>query len=249
MGRRLSGFLSNDSAFGRLMTKCGIIIGANLMFALFCLPVITIGPALVALYYVCLKSLRGDGELNPFREFWRGFRMNWKQSILCFLMFAGVAAILVLDIRFCIWKGGALQAFKYPCYALLVFLVIEAVYLMPVMAAFEDTIPHLLRNALFFASRRPLKIIAAVAFHAVPVAVTYLDTHMRPLYGFLWATCAAGLIAMLTSELLIRDFEQYLPSLDTDGEEEEEDEMNGSGAENLKKSERQIRREMRRLDG
>lgn len=35
MGRIIGGFLDNDSVFGRIMTRCGIIIGANLMFILF----------------------------------------------------------------------------------------------------------------------------------------------------------------------------------------------------------------------
>ena len=43
MRELMSSFLSNDSAFGRLMTRCGVVIGANLMFVLFSLPVITIG--------------------------------------------------------------------------------------------------------------------------------------------------------------------------------------------------------------
>ena len=242
MGRLIGGFLSNDSSFGRIMTKCWIIIGANLMFVIFSLPVVTIGPGLAALYYVMLRSLHTDGALNPFKTFWQGFKMNFKQALLCFLAFAGAAAVLVLDIRFCNYYGGVLLYFKYACYALLLFLIIEAVYLMPVMAAFADTIPHLLRNALFFAARRPLKIPLAVALYAIPIAVTVIDTHMRPLYGFLWTVCGFGLIAMMVSELLIRDIEAFLPADETDEE---------GGAERAampKKSERQILKEMRRLD-
>ena len=222
MGKFIGGFLNNDSTFGRIMTRCGIIIGANIVFALFCLPVITIGPAMIALYHVMLRTLRSDGVINPFREFWKGFRMNFRQGIICMAAFTLTALILVLDIRFCGSQGGILAVFKYPCGALLIFLVIVAVYMMPVTAAFEDTLPHLLRNAVFFAARRPLKIIPAVGFHVIPVVVTVLDTHMRPLYGFLWATCAAGLIAMLTSELLLSDLEEFLPPADR-GEAEEQD--------------------------
>ena len=45
MRERINAFLSNESSFGKLMTKLGIIIGANLMFALFSLPVFTVGAA------------------------------------------------------------------------------------------------------------------------------------------------------------------------------------------------------------
>ncbi|MCD8127543.1 MAG: hypothetical protein LUD82_08910 [Clostridiales bacterium] len=41
--RFLRGFMDNDSAFGQLMTRCGILIAANLLFILTLLPVVTAG--------------------------------------------------------------------------------------------------------------------------------------------------------------------------------------------------------------
>lgn len=243
MGSRISSFLDNDSVFGRMMSRCAIIIGANLMFVVFSLPVITIGSGLAALFYVMLKTLHSDDSLNPFKTFWKGFVMNLKQGILCFLGFSAAAVMLVLDIRFCNSAGGVWDIFKYACYALLILLLILAVYLMPVMAAFEDTIPHLLRNAFFFAARRPWKILIAAAVAVIPVVVTVIDTHMRPLYGFLWTTCGFGLIAMMISELLIKDIEQYLPKEDTDEETLLPDKENTAG-----RSQREILREMKKLD-
>ncbi|MCD8189212.1 MAG: YesL family protein, partial [Clostridiales bacterium] len=69
MAEMLQGFLSNESAFGRLMTRLGIIIAANVMFMIFSLPVFTVGAAYVALYHVMFKTLRGDGVINPFKQF------------------------------------------------------------------------------------------------------------------------------------------------------------------------------------
>ena len=238
MGRLIGGLLDNNSTFGKIMTRLGIIIGANLMFVLFSLPVVTIGPGLAGLHYCMLKCLHEDGVINPFRAFWTGFKTNLKQSLVCSLAAAVIAVILVLDIRFCSSQGGILTIFKYACYALLLFLVIEMVYLMPVMACFEDTIPHLLRNALFFASRRPLKMLLAAAIHIVPAVVTVIDTHLRPLYGFLWTVCGFGMIAMMMAELLIKDFEEFLPKT------EEEKQVPDFPP----KSRREILKEMKKLD-
>ena len=60
-------FLSNDSMFGRLMTKAGIFIAVNLLFLLGCLGVVTAGASLCALYYTEMRYLRGEREMNPFR--------------------------------------------------------------------------------------------------------------------------------------------------------------------------------------
>ena len=237
MGRLLGGLLDNDSTFGRIMTRVGIIIGANLMFVLFALPVVTIGPGLTGLHYCMLKCLHEDDVINPFKAFWTGFRTNLKQALICSLIAAGIAVILVLDIRFCNSQGGILTIFKYACYALLLFLIIEVIYLMPVMACFEDTIPHLLRNALFFAIRRPLKMLLAAVIHIVPAVITVIDTHLRPLYGFIWTVCGFGLIAMMMAELLIRDFEEFLPKT--------EDEQI---PEHPSKTRREILKEMKKLD-
>ena len=122
-------------------------------------------------------------------------------------------------------------------FLLLLFLIIEVIYLMPVMACFEDTIPHLLRNALFFAIRRPLKMLLAAVIHIVPAVITVIDTHLRPLYGFIWTVCGFGLIAMMMAELLIRDFEEFLPKT--------EDEQI---PEHPSKNRREILKEMKKLD-
>ena len=248
MGRLIGGLLDNDSTFGKIMTRLGIIIGANLMFVLFALPVVTIGPGLTALHYCMLKCLREGGVVNPFKTFWDGFKMNFKQSLICSLAAALIAAVLVLDIRFCNYYGGILIPFKYACYVLVFFLLIEVIYLLPVIAAFEDSIPHQLRNALFFASRRPLKIPLAAGIHIVPVAVTVIDTHMRPLYGFLWVVCGAGLIAMMMAELLLKDFEEFLPKpVEAEGGAET-DEEGQAQPQAPRRSDRKILEEMKKLD-
>ena len=231
-------FMSNDSTFGKIMTRLAIIIGANLMFLVFSMPVVTIGPGLAALYYVMLKTLHRDDSLNPFKTFWKGFVMNLKQGLLAMAIFAGAAAVLVLDIRFCNYAGGIFTYFKYACYAILFFLVIEFIYLMPVMAAFQDTLPHLMRNAFFFAARKPWKIILAAAFNIVPIGATVLDERNRPLYGFLWVILGFGMITMLVSELLYNDIKEYLP--------EEEDEEGGAAPKKV--SERKTLREMKKLE-
>ena len=211
MGRFIGGLFSNDSTIGRIMTVLWIIIASNILFALVCLPVITIGAGLAALHYVMLKRLHSDSSLSPVRTFFDGLRQNLKQGIICTLIFLGIAVFLYMDIRFCNYHGGVLSIFKYALYAIGFFAIILWIYLMPVMAAFDDTIPHLLRNALFFASKNPIKAVFLAVLWAVPLLVTYLDERMRPLYGFLWVTCLFGALAAVTSQVLYKDIAQYLP--------------------------------------
>ncbi|MDO4620684.1 MAG: YesL family protein, partial [Lachnospiraceae bacterium] len=211
MGRFINSILNNDSVFGQIMTRCGIIIGANLMFCIFCLPVITIGPSVTALYHVMFKTLRGDGVLNPFKEFWIGFRNNFKQSVLYWLFVIVIAVIAFLDLRFANYMGGIMNYFRYGIYAIVIAVIALTAYLFPVIACFADTLPALIRNAIFFIARNPFKMLLIAAVDLVPLYFCYMDVQRLPLWGFLWVTFGFGAVAMFGANLMLKDFSKFLP--------------------------------------
>lgn len=197
-----------------------ILFGANVLFVLFSLPIVTAGPAWVAMYYVCLKTLRVDSTLNPIREFWNGFRMNFKQAFLGFLGFLVIAAILILDIMFVARTQGSMRLFRYPVYVVSGIMLLILFHVIPVMAAFADTLKGLIRNGIYFAAKNPIRAILILALNVGPMVWTYYDVVRMPLYAFLWATFGFSSIAMICSGMLLKDFEQYLPSLDISEDEE-----------------------------
>ena len=240
----LRGFLDNDSAFGRLMTRCGILIAANLLFALCTLPLLTIGPGWAALYHVLFRTLRGDGELNPFREFWRGLRSNFKQAMLCWL-----AILLALEWYWCGQFGGAFLQWRFGLVMIAAAVILLAIYLFPTMAAFEASIPDLLRFSLYFALKKPLYLIVILFFHLFPPFLTYSDLGSLPLYAFLWSVIGFAAIAMLSATLLLREFLPFLPAVDSNGDfltapEDGTESENGGAA---VKTEAEILEEMKKL--
>lgn len=83
----IGGFLGNDSTFGKLMTKVGTIIAANIMFAVCCIPFVTVGAAQKALYHTVFSLLNTEDAINPFRTFWQGFRKNFIRTTLYWIGF------------------------------------------------------------------------------------------------------------------------------------------------------------------
>ena len=211
MGTLLGGLLDNDSKFGRLMTRLGIIIAANVLFVLFSMPVLTIGPAYVALYHVMLKTLRGDGLLNPFKEYWRGFRSNFRQSAILWILSMAVAVFFYADFRIVMQATGLIAKVRYPLFAIAFVLLAILIYTLITMAAFADTIPHLMRNAIFFMIKNPLNIIILMFFNVFPMYLTYSDPQMMPLYAFIWVTFGFGAIAMIGASCLLPIMKPYLP--------------------------------------
>ncbi|HAB94831.1 MAG TPA: hypothetical protein DCF49_08795 [Lachnospiraceae bacterium] len=240
----IQGFLDNDSFFGRFMTKLGIIIAANIMFVILSIPFFTIGAGFTALYYVMFRTLRNEGEVNPFKEFAEGLKKNFKQATIAWILFLVLIAFLLFDIRICNVAGGALEYLKIGAYAIVVMAVIVYLYLIPVMSAFEDTLPHLVRNALFFLGKKPWKAVVILFFDIFPFVLTYSDLKSLPLYAFLWVLCGFGLQAMLASALLLPEFAPYLPATESGPDEEP-----ANARKAHEKTEEEILEEMRKLDG
>lgn len=218
MKEKIWGILSEESLLGRITSMIWILFGANVMFVLFSIPVVTAGPAWAAMYHVCLKTLRQDNSLNPFSEFWRGFRTNFRQAIGAWIGFLVIISVLILDIMFVSRTQSIMRYMRWPVYILTGFILLVLFHLFPVMAAFADNLKGLVRNSLFFASRNPVRAILILALNAGPILWTYMDVVRMPFYAFIWAFFGFAAIAMIVSKLLLKDFEQYLPKIDTEDE-------------------------------
>lgn len=97
----------------------------NVIYVLFCLPIITIGPATAALYRVTVTMVR-DKNVYAWKDFWEAFKSNWKQGLIfgipfvLFLLAAvwmnlmgliqGVGSLLVVAA---VWTMIGLSVFCY----------------------------------------------------------------------------------------------------------------------------------------
>ena len=64
-----------------LLTNMGTLLLCNLYFLLCCIPIITIGPSLLALNKVCTMLVRGK-SVHATRDFFDAFRKNFKAGIV-----------------------------------------------------------------------------------------------------------------------------------------------------------------------
>ena len=78
-----------------------------------------------------------------------------------------------MDIRFAMYAKGVMTVFKYLIYFIFGIALIFVSHMAPVMAAFADTIPHLARNSVYFASKNPVRALAIAALNIGPLILTY----------------------------------------------------------------------------
>lgn len=212
MNQLISSLLDNDSTFGRIMTRCGTVIALSILFAISMLPVITIGAGWTGVSRAFLKMYRTeDHVINPFKEFWKGFKGEFKQSTLVWLVAAVLAALLALEWFWCTQFGGFFLTFRYCFVAIGVIEAILVIYIFPDIAAFNGSIKDHFKNSIFFAFSNPVNLGIIIVTFAVPIALTYIFTDYLPLFGFLWIFCGYALLIQVCCKLLVK---QYAPHLD-----------------------------------
>jgi uncharacterized membrane protein YesL len=199
----------NDSLFGRIMTRIWVIVAANIMFVLFSIPVVTLGASYTALCYVCLRAVK-EGDINPIGEFWKGFKMNFKQATIVETVLVLLGLFLYGDYKICTAASGAVAGLKYPILAIAFLVLGVGLYLFATMAAFEDSLKKLLSNSIFFAVKNPVKMLAILFLHIFWVMILYLDTDYRPLIAFIAFFGGFGIVGMISAKLWYKEFKPYL---------------------------------------
>lgn len=213
-------FLGNESTFGRIMYRVGVIVIGNLLFVFCSIPVVTVGASLAGLHYLCLKARRDKyrGNVRIISSFFKGFRENFKQATIAWIIMLLLAVVLLLEISWCEQFKAPVAYFKYGLIGMLVMDAIAFMYYFPCLAAFKGSMKEQLSNAAFFAFSRPHYLIVVAVLHVVPLAATYVYLHFLPLSSFLWALCGFGLIAYLCNLLHLRQFTPFLTALDAAGD-------------------------------
>lgn len=206
--------LNEDNVIHIFLNKLGDIIVANLLFLVCCIPIITIGPALTALYHCMLRTVKGNNN-GTTKTFFRAFKENFRQSLIVWLGLLAVGFILFLNIRFLQNTASVVsKPLFYVSLGIAGLVIILALYIFPVIAAFANTTMNLLKNAYVFAFLHFPSTLAIAVISILPMFMTYRDVKLLPLYACCWFFFGFGLTAYVNSLLLYRMFKPFLEKED-----------------------------------
>lgn len=205
----IGGFLGNDSTFGRMMTKCGTVIAANILFVICCIPLFTIGAAEVALYHTVFSMLNAEDAINPFKTYWHGFQKNFIRATIYWLSFAGIMVLGYIDLRVCMQSGGWIQYLSSGIIAIMFVVFVIVLYLFPLLSVHTGRLSEILKKSIYLAVNRPLRLIGVGLLHVIPAVLLYVDEVNRPTYAFIGTFFGFGLIAYITGKMLIAQFKTY----------------------------------------
>ena len=125
-----------------------LILG--LLWMICSVPVITIGASSAAFYYAYHKSVR-MGKGYAWKEFFRGFKSNFKGATKLWLILAAIGVIIGLDYWLLLSMVEALQIAKVLqalLFVVSVFWVMSVLWAFSYLARFEIKTKALLKNLL-----------------------------------------------------------------------------------------------------
>ncbi|MBE7070730.1 MAG: DUF624 domain-containing protein [Ruminococcaceae bacterium] len=164
----------------------GDVVIISLFFVLFCLPVVTIGVSISALYYtVYRKYTKKSDDIS--KDFFRAVRSNLKNGIIIHIIYSLYSAIVGFNIYFALFGFRGVRLPEW--YTLISFipvlpLIFSVPFLYPLVARFSNSVKETIKNSftlcmINFPKFLLIWLIAAIASAicvAFPPAVLLIPT-------------------------------------------------------------------------
>ena len=165
---------SPDSKLYKAISFAGNMLLLNLLWILFSLPLITVGASTLALYSTFFKMMEGT-EGYMFKDFWKGFKSNWKQGTILWLITLAAGYGFYLDFQILKTDPGipvivaSIVAFVFVCFSLL--------YAYPLSARYENKFYMHIKNSFLLSTKYLGKTFFLIFILAFEIGVFIWNSH------------------------------------------------------------------------
>lgn len=210
-----------DSPLMRFLGRVADLMIVNLLIIICCLPIFTIGPALTAGHYVCLKMVRHE-ETYIIKNFFKSFKDNFKQGTLIWLILL-VAILIVAGDYYVIVKSGMEfhKVFKIFLIVAGAILGLICLFIFPVLAKFDNTIRATFRNAFIMSLVQLPKGVLMVVLYLAPWLIMEMYMQIVPVVLMLGISVPMFLSAMLYNKFFQKIEDNVLAEQEASAEPEE----------------------------
>ena len=134
----MSGFFNMDSPVMRFLSRVCDLMILNFMCLICCIPIVTIGASVTALYSVTLKMVRGE-ESYIFKGFLKAFKENFKISTIIWLILAVLGLLIFADYKATQFLPDNMKN---------IFRILVGVVITFYLLLFENNVKNTIKNAL-----------------------------------------------------------------------------------------------------
>lgn len=199
-----------DSPIMVALSRLADMFFLSMMWLLCCLPVITIGPATAAMYYVALKWAHKE-DIKISAAFFDAFKKNFKQGVALNLIFLVVGIVLVLDFFIMSAQGSTYGAITSACFLVLgVWMLGVMFYAYPLQAQFYNTIRQTLINAAQLAVLKfPVTVVVFVV-NLLPLILGFISLELLVRTAPAWILLWPGVSAYINAKLFAKMFDKFI---------------------------------------
>lgn len=189
------------------MNRLVDVIVVSLLTLICCLPVITIGAAFTALYYVLLKMVR-DTDSSIIRTYFKGFKDNFLKSTVLWVILAAILMVLYLDLYLLNQVPmNYAEAVRIILLIISAAILMVANYIFPMQAQFENTVFGTIKYSFLVCMMNLPRSLLLLFVLLCPIIIVLLF----PETIYILPIICLGVVPYLQTEVLVRVFEKYMP--------------------------------------
>ena len=204
-----------EGKFARFMTRLMELVLLNCVFILTCLPIITIGASVTALYSISLKMVRKE-EGYVIRGYFKDFIRNFKQATIFWLIALLLNFLLYVIYTAAAVNGGALLiVYTVITSAMAILYSLFFLFVFPLTATFKNTVKGTFINAISMIIAHFPMVLTAYLTVAVPFFVSFgVDTRIMQYALLFWILIGFSLLTLWSSVYLNKIFTRYREEAD-----------------------------------
>lgn len=201
-----------DNKFFVFMGRVADLCMLNLVCLICCIPIVTAGASLTALYYVTLKMVRNE-EAYIFRSFFKSFKANFRQATVINVIMLVMAALLYLDtniVKAMEGPVGKVMAIIFAVFTLLYLIIF--LYIYPILAKFYNSVKNTFKNSLLMGIRHLPYTFLMLVICVCPVLVIFVPSfQVQMTLLLLFILLGPALVAFCNSYFFVKIFDKYIP--------------------------------------
>jgi len=208
----MKSIFSPDGPLYNLAERLGNLVLLNMLYLLFCIPIVTIGPASAALRYVTLKYATND-EDRVFAPFWHSFKQNLKQGMIIGIVRTAITLFLAYDLYYILvtWRYISNNTVYDKVILVLVALacfvyILVSRYIYPMLARYDNSTRQLIRTSLVLAVRHLPATLCMTLLTAAPIVLMMYTMTSFALVLTFYVFIGFAALAYLQDKLIVRIF-------------------------------------------
>lgn len=223
-------FFNLDSPFVQFMNRVADLMWLNILFLLCCIPVVTVGASVTAMYYVTLKMVRNE-ESYITKLFFKSFKQNFLQATVIWIIFITAGFLLFVDYRILsgqmglnIDNGSVRTVMQVLLIAVFIFYVFTITFVFPLLSKFDNTIKNTIKNAFIMSIRHFPATLGSIAL----LIIVFLLIYYIPIMSMFAFILLFSVSAYVSSLMFVRVFDNYIPKTEETQDEINENDMHVS---------------------